>query len=272
MGEEGVGLVVEDIDFIARSVLVIRGRLYGRSTSDDEAIAVGEGLGGSKHTWQIVADFLLAAAAEDGDDGGSFRNFLKCAINRSVQLWGLSLVFRHFIHGGIADVVNGVVVLAFEEIDFEGKNGEYLVHVTSNGLDAPFLPRPQLGGDVIIDGTELAVVNVACYLQVEAGVVHEDDDIGMPGGKVVLALAHAAQDGAGVEDYVDDAHVGQVAVVAHEGHALCLHQVASEATELCRRVFGFQGGNEVGSMEVAAGLACDEVVLHKSVLMCWVAW
>ena len=65
-----------------------------------------------------------------------------------------------------------------------------------------------------------------------------------------------------MKDHGHEAHEGQVAVVAHERHTLSLHEVTAEAAELCVRVFSFQGCNEMRGVEVATGLAGDEVVVH----------
>ena len=53
--------------------------------------------------------------------------------------------------GGIANVVDGVVMLLLEELHFEGEDGEQLVDVALDVLDAILLPGPYLRGDVVVD-------------------------------------------------------------------------------------------------------------------------
>ena len=47
----------------------------------------------------------------------------------------LSLELLHFVGGGIANVVHGVMVLLFEELIFEGKDREEIVVIAPNVLD-----------------------------------------------------------------------------------------------------------------------------------------
>ena len=44
------------------------------------------------------------------------------------------------------------MVLLFEKIHFEGQDGEEFVDITTDILDAVFLPSPDLRRDIVIDG------------------------------------------------------------------------------------------------------------------------
>ena len=65
-----------------------------------------------------------------------------------------------------------------------------------------------------------------------------------------------------MEQHGHEAHVGQFAVVLHERAASGRHLVATIEAELCLGVVFPQGQHQVRGMQVAAGLACYEVVLH----------
>ena len=83
-------------------------------------------------------------------------------------------------------------------------------------------------------------MNVLGDVEVEARVVDEDEGVGLPLEDVALAHLHITEDGAQVQKYRYEPHVGQFLVVAHEGGSSSLHEVASDATELCIVVNLFQ--------------------------------
>ena len=70
------------------------------------------------------------------------------------------------------------------------------------------------------------------YFQVEARIVDENDHIGLPLGNVLLAHLHISQDSAQMQQYRNETHVCQFAVVLHHRSTYCGHQVAAEETEL----------------------------------------
>ena len=63
------------------------------------------------------------------------------------------------INAWIANIMDGVVMLLFEEVDFERKDGKKLVHIALDVLDAVFLPSPNLWGYVIINRYGSVLVN-----------------------------------------------------------------------------------------------------------------
>ena len=99
--------------------------------------------------------------------------------------------------------------------------------------------------------------------EVEARVVHQYQGVRLPLHDVALAEGHIGKDSAQVEQYGDEAHVGQVAVVLHRRTtARGSHQVAPKKTELRLRVFATQGRHQVRRMEVARGFADNQVIFH----------
>ena len=55
------------------------------------------------------------------------------------------LEMGHGIYARVTHVVDGVVVFFLEEGNLEGEDGEKLVHVALDVLDAVLLPRPYFG-------------------------------------------------------------------------------------------------------------------------------
>ena len=155
-------------------------------------------------------------------------------------------------------------MLPLEEVDLERQDGEELVHVALDVLDAILLPRPYLGGDVVVDGDARAGMDVFRDAEVEAGVVHQNQGVGLPLHNVALAEGHVGKDGAQVEQDGNEAHVGQVAIMLHRRVAAHgSHQVAPKEAELRLRVFATQGRHQVRRMEVARGFAYNQVIFHK---------
>ena len=66
--------------------------------------------------------------------------------------------------------------------------------------------------------------------------------------------------------YGHKTHVSQLAVVAYAGAAHGRHEVAPEEPETGLGVVLLQGPHQMAGMEVATGLAYDEIVFHKSQL------
>ena len=152
-----------------------------------------------------------------------------------------------------------------KEVHLKGENGEKAVNRGADVLDAVFLPRPNLGRDVIIDGADGLRLNEFRNLEVEARIVHQNDAVRAPRGNLLLAARHAFEDGAQVEQNGDKTHVGEVLVVAQKRAANPLHFIAAIVAEFSLRVGIFYRLHEVGGMEVATGFAYDEEVFHKRV-------
>ena len=204
--------------------------------------------------------FLLAASSQQSDDGAS----VEVVVLTESLLAPCPLLLEKGIHlvcRRVAHVVHRVVVLLVER-DLEGQDAEHGIHIALDVLDAPLLPCPYLRRDVVIDGDVAVLLQEACYLQVEAGIVHQDDHIRLPSEDVFLTLPHASQDSPKVHEHREDSHIGKVAVVTDEFGTFSRHHVAAEATELCLSIFLSYCSNEVTRMKVTACLACYEIVLH----------
>ena len=67
-----------------------------------------------------------------------------------------------------------------------------------------------------------------------------------------------------MQQYRDEAHVGQVAVVAHQLPARALHQVTPIEAELGLGITLAQGLHQVAGMKVAAGLPHNQIIPHDS--------
>ena len=169
----------------------------------------------------------------------------------------------HFVHRGVAHIVDGIVVFTLEELHFERQDAEQLVHIAPDGVDTVLLPCPYLGSDVVIDGDPRVRLHVAGNLEVEAGIVHQNHHIGLPVEDVPLALAHLAQYRAGMQEDGPDAHVSHVAIVAHQLSPLRLHHVAAITAEDSLGIALPQGCNEMAGVQVATGFAGNEIVFHE---------
>ena len=155
-----------------------------------------------------------------------------------------------------------VTVLLLVERHFERQDGEQQIDVALNVTDAMFLPCPDLRSDVIDHGNRAVLLDEACYLEVEAWVIDQNQHVGLPREDVLLAAFHAAKDGPQVHEDGDEAHISEVTIVLNELSTLCRHHVSAVATELSRRILLPDGRHQVARMNVAACLACYEIVLH----------
>ena len=143
------------------------------------------------------------------------------------------------------------MVLAFKEIDLEGQNGEELIDIALDILDAVLFPCPDFRGDVIIDGYVCLGFYKLRYLQIKAWIVDEDDAIRLPGYNIILAHLHIPQYRRQMKKYRNETHIGEVAIVANAGSAHRLHQVATKESELRIGVKILQRLHQMRSMEVA---------------------
>ena len=179
-------------------------------------IALSRSFGRAQHRGQIVENFLPP------------RTRKQCH-RAPVGLWlsVLGAKGSHLIDRGIAHVGYGVMVLLFKEIYFKRQNREQAVYVAPDVFDAPLFPRPYLRGNIIEHGANGAVVHETRHLQVEAGIVHEYQRVGLPLGYLPLAVGHALQNGAQVQQHGNEPHVGKILVVAQQRAAHGCHAVAA---------------------------------------------
>ena len=214
---------------------------------------------GLDHGREVVFDLLLSTACEQGDDG-----LFGEGVAREESFAALRVVaakLHHFLGCGIADIVDGILVLLIER-HLEGEDGEEFLDVAADGLDAPLLPGPYLRRDIVIDRYLRVLVDVAGYVEVETRIVDQDHHVGTPRHNVLLAPLHVAEDGAQVEQHGHEAHIGKILVVAHALATDGRHEVAAEEAKLRRGVILAQRGHQPAGMEVATRLAHYQIVLH----------
>ena len=102
----------------------------------------------------------------------------------------------------------------FEIGNFKGQDRVEVRHIAANGLDAVFLPGPNFGRDVIEDRADVFLRHVTSHLEVESRIVHQNHRVWLPFGNLLFAVFYAAQDGSQMKQNGDEAHVGQMLVVA----------------------------------------------------------
>ena len=265
MGEQGIGLILNKMYARTSYILLVIGIIDRRCASEHELI-VFEALCRLNHRRQIVLDLLSAAACEESDDG-----FLLQAMTTAELLERLMIRVAetgYLFSGGVAYIVDGVMVFLLVEVLLERQYGEEFVDITLDGVYAPFLPSPYLRRDVIEDfgrrlqgGCQL-LLDVLGNLEIEARIVDEDDGVGSPAGNVLLTHLHIAEDGGQMEQYGYEAHVCQLVVVAYACATYSRHVVTSEEPELGIVIVALDVLHQSGCMEVATRLAYYQIILH----------
>ena len=105
-------------------------------------LVVGEALRSSNHLWQCARYLLLSTACEQRYDGTLIEPMLTA--EGGIVHVVCSLELSYLLRSRVAYVMDGVVVLLFEERHLERQNREKLVDVALNLLDAILLPCPYL--------------------------------------------------------------------------------------------------------------------------------
>ena len=148
-----------------------------------------------------------------------------------------------------------------EKRDLEGENDEQPVHPGLELAVAARAGRPGLGGNIPEDADAAGVAPFRDP-HVEARIVDQDDDVGIPGQNVPLAFAQAPQQFAGLGDHVR-AHHGALAVVGRQLRARRLHHLPAPAAQHRLRVFGAKALDKIAPVQVAGSLAGDQIVAHR---------
>ena len=173
----------------------------------------------------------------------------------------------HLVGSGVAHIVDGVMMALLKERHLEGEDGEELGNIALDVADAPLLPRPYLGRDVVEHRDAGVAVQILGDIEIEAWIIDEDDHVGLPLHNVALAHGHVAEDGGQMQQHGHEAHVGQFAVMAHAGASDYRHQVAAEEAELGVGVVLAERLHEMAGMQIAAGFAYDKIVFHRFQLL-----
>ena len=155
------------------------------------------------------------------------------------------------------------MVLALEELHLERKNGEEFVHIPFDIPDTVLFPGPYLGRNIIEHRYLRTGMDKLGDIQVEPRIIHQNKNIRLPGCNVFLATLHIGKDGTQVQQDGNEAHIRQFLIMLHQRSAHSRHQVTAEKAELGLRVFRLQGSHQVRCMQVARGLAHNQIILHK---------
>ena len=153
-------------------------------------------------------------------------------------------------------------MLFLEEIHLEGEDGEELIDIALDVLNAIFLPGPNLRRNIVIDRNICLHFYIFSNLQVEAWIIDKNHTIGLPFGDIELTHLHVPKNRRKVQQYGNEAHISQLTIMFDAGTTNGCHQIAAKETELCVGVNFFQRLHQVGCMKVARGLACYEIVFH----------
>ena len=119
------------------------------------------------------------------------------------------------------DVVH-VHALFFVKRLLERQNHHHLVHIAADLLDAPFLPRPDLRGNVI-DNLEVLLFREFGDAEVESGIVHQHEDIRLPREDIPLAYPDVPQHFAQMHKNLPKTHESHLLVVHKQLCSSLLH-------------------------------------------------
>ena len=163
--------------------------IYTGCSGQHDVVAVTKVSGGGNHGRQVVLNLLSATAGKESNNGHLFRPPQRGGVAGAVIS---PQVLPDFRCCGIADIMDGVVVLLLEKVHLEGKNTEQLVDIALDILDAVLLPRPYLRRDIVVNFGlwRLQLLDVLGDAEVEARVVDENDDIGLPLTDIFLTPTH----------------------------------------------------------------------------------
>ena len=259
LGEHGEGLSLHQTHLSDALDALIVGAL-DRGGTGQHKLVFGEAVHHLQHGGQIVFDFLSAAAGKQCHDGPPRQVMPLCERLRSLMI--AIEEGHHLIGGGVAHIMDGIMVLLLKETHLERQDGEQMVYIALDVLDAVLLPRPNLRRDVVEHLGQPVLVHELGDVEIEARVVDQDHRVGSPLPDILLALRHVAEDGRQVEEHRDEAHIGHLAVVAHQGSSLGGHLVATEEAELGLAVGLCQFSHQVSGMQVATRLSHYQVVSH----------
>ena len=87
--------------------------------------------------------------------------------------------------------------------------------------------------------------------EVEARIIHQDNDIGLIIKDIFLALGDISQHLAQVDRHLHEAHVSHRAVMFEQLDTFGLHQVTATATKLRPLVLLLEFSDKIGSVQIA---------------------
>ena len=198
--QQGIGLIIDHLYPTPLDEGVIVVGINARGSGEDDTIVLHVGFHGLNHCGEVVLDLLTAGAGKEGNDLRRHGDTVVRRCEITICLMGILVPpyprtsappkLPHFIRRGITHIMNGIVMLLLEEIHLEGQDGEELVNIATDVLDAVLLPSPDLWRDVIIDGNVCPRFYILCNLQIEAGIIYQYDAVRLPGQDILLAELH----------------------------------------------------------------------------------
>ena len=147
--------------------------------------------------------------------------------------------------------MDGVMMFLLKEVDLERQDGEEFVDIATDVLDAILLPSPDLWSNIVIDGDVCMRFYIFRDIEVEAWIVNENDTVRMPVLDIALAHPHVPENCRKMEQHRNKAHVGEIAVMLHQGTTHRCHHIATKEAKIGLNVNFFQRPHQVRCMEVA---------------------
>ena len=144
------------------------------------------------HRRQIVLDFLQSATSQQSQYRAmAVQVVLPAELSKSLRI--SSPEFPHLLSRRIAHIMDGIMMLLLIEGHLERQDGEHLGNVALDASDTPFLPGPNLGRDIVISGDIRLLFQELSDIQVEAGIIHQDDNIRLPFDDILLTQFHVGE-------------------------------------------------------------------------------
>ena len=121
-------------------------------------------------------------------------------------------------------------------INLKRQDAEHAIDIFADILEPIFLPCPNLWRDIVEHLGRQFLLDPFGNAEIEPRIVNQDDRIGLICSNILLATAHACEYFAQMQRYLNEAHICQLRIVAHQDTSLSLHCIASIEAELCMRV------------------------------------
>jgi geranylgeranyl diphosphate synthase type II len=214
-----------------------------------------------EHEREIVTYLLTTATGKKGD-ARCIGEMIGTEESFSVRRRGVKELM-HGIDGRIAYVFDRIIQGAVK-VFFKRKDAIHPVYVTADGTDTIAFPSPDLGRDVVTDGDMEVFFCEGGHLEVETGVIDENEEVGLVGEDIFLATPECGEDNREMQKDGDEPHIGSVAIMAEADAALGAHKVSSHETETGLGIGVPECTHEVGSVEITGGFAGYKIVLHEA--------
>lgn len=147
----------------------------------------------------------------------------------------------------------------FVDLDFEREHDEHEIYNATNGVNAPVPVGPDLWADEVDDGdVRPAAFDALCEVQVEAGVINENNCVRLVGVDVTEEVVADAEEAGEMDEGLDEADDGKFGDIVDEAEAGSVHIIATDAVEIGVGEPSAQGAHEMGATVIARGLPGDE--------------